>query len=55
VNEIRKSLTAVAYIHHLNYLRANLTTSTSLQPIRSINIQLHGPLHCRCSNLSSWI
>jgi hypothetical protein len=31
---------------HLDYLRANLTTSTSLQPIRSIHIQLHGPLHC---------
>jgi hypothetical protein len=37
--------------HFFPFGRANLTTSSLLQPIRSIQIQLHGPLACRCSNL----
>jgi hypothetical protein len=34
----------------LPYGRADLTASASLQPIRGIQIQLHGPLPCPSSN-----
>jgi hypothetical protein len=37
--------------HFFPFGRANLTTSASLWPIRGIQIQLYGPLPCRCSNL----
>jgi len=40
------------YRHLLPSGPANLTASASLQPIRGIHIQLHGPLHRRCSNLN---
>jgi hypothetical protein len=39
------------YRHLLPSGPANLTASASLQPIRGMHIQLHGPLHRRCSNL----
>jgi hypothetical protein len=39
--------------HFLPFGRADLSTSASLWPIRGIQIQHHGPLPCRCSNLNS--